>query len=180
MAHPLRVAAGQVVVDGDQVGAAAGQRVEIQRQGGDEGLAFAGGHLGDLALVQHHAADELHVVRHHVPNQLVPGDLDGGAHQPAARLAHGGERLRQQLVQARPQAPSCSAAPARGTGLPAVPLNRIGAAVLGFPDLLELRLERAGALGQPLPKSRRSAPCSSSSLRSLSRSSWTWIWSTMG
>jgi hypothetical protein len=31
------------------------------RQRGDQGLALAGAHLGDLALVQHHAADQLHV-----------------------------------------------------------------------------------------------------------------------
>jgi hypothetical protein len=39
----------------------AGKRVQIDRQGGDERLAFAGLHLGDLALMQHHAADQLNV-----------------------------------------------------------------------------------------------------------------------
>ena len=39
----------------------AGQRIQIDGQGGDQGLAFAGLHLGDVAVVQDHAADQLHV-----------------------------------------------------------------------------------------------------------------------
>ena len=51
-AHPLGVAAGQVVVDGHDVDALALERVEIGRQRGDERFAFAGFHLGDLPGVQ--------------------------------------------------------------------------------------------------------------------------------
>ena len=61
LAHPLAIAAGQVVVHRDHVHALAGERVQIDRQGRDQRLAFAGPHLGDRALVQHHAADELDV-----------------------------------------------------------------------------------------------------------------------
>jgi hypothetical protein len=59
--HPVRVALGQVFVDGDDVRAFAGQRVQVRSERRDQRLAFAGAHLGDFALVQHHAADELHV-----------------------------------------------------------------------------------------------------------------------
>jgi len=52
--HPFGVAGRQVVVDGDEVDALAGQPVEIGRQCGDERLALAGLHLGDPAEV--HAA----------------------------------------------------------------------------------------------------------------------------
>ncbi len=52
LAHPLGVALGEVVVDGDDVDAAAGEGVEVAGEGGDEGLAFAGLHLGDLARVE--------------------------------------------------------------------------------------------------------------------------------
>ena len=45
--HPFGVAAGEVVVDRDDVDALAGERVEIDGQGGDQRLAFAGLHLGD-------------------------------------------------------------------------------------------------------------------------------------
>ena len=65
-AHPLRVAPGEVVVDRDDVDAFAFERVQVGGQGGDERLAFAGLHLGDLAVVQHHAADELDVEVPHV------------------------------------------------------------------------------------------------------------------
>ena len=84
--HPLGVAPGQVVVDRDDVDALAVERVEIDRQRGDQGLAFAGPHLGDLALVQDHAADQLHVEM-----ALAERALGG--------LAHGGEGLGQDVVQ---------------------------------------------------------------------------------
>ncbi len=61
LAHPFGVALGEVVVDGDDVDAAAGEGVEVAGKRGDEGLAFAGLHLGDLAGVEDHAADELDV-----------------------------------------------------------------------------------------------------------------------
>ena len=85
-AHPLGVAAGQVVVDRDDVDALAFERVEVGGQRGDERLAFAGLHLGDLAAVQHHAADELHVEVPHVQHA-------------AAGLADDGEGLGQQVVE---------------------------------------------------------------------------------
>jgi hypothetical protein len=59
--HPLRVALGEVVVDGHDVHALARQRVEVRGQRRHERLALARRHLGDDALVQHHAADQLHV-----------------------------------------------------------------------------------------------------------------------
>ncbi len=86
LAHPLGVALGQVVVDGDHVHTAAGEGVEVHGKSGDEGLAFAGFHLGDLALVQDHAADELDVEVAHVE------------HAPAG-LADNRERLRKDFVQ---------------------------------------------------------------------------------
>ena len=44
-AHPLRISAGEVVVDGDDVDALAGEGVEVHGQGGGEGFALAGAHL---------------------------------------------------------------------------------------------------------------------------------------
>jgi hypothetical protein len=85
-AHPLAVALGQVVVDGDDVDALARQRVEIGGEGGDEGLALARLHLRDHPAVQGEAADELHVEVPHVEHA-------------AARLAHDRERLREQVVE---------------------------------------------------------------------------------
>ena len=115
-AHPFGVAAGEVVVDGDDVDALALEGVEVDRQGGDQRLAFAGLHLGDLALVQDHAALELDV---EVPL----------AERPLGRLAHRGEGLDQQVVQRL------------AFGQPLAELGRLGAQRL-VGELLELRLER--------------------------------------
>ena len=49
--HPLGVAPGQVIVDGDDVHAAPFERARVHRQRGDERLAFAGLHLGDAPFV---------------------------------------------------------------------------------------------------------------------------------
>ena len=70
-AHPLRVTFGQVVVHGDDVDTFAGEGVEVDGQGSHEGLTFTGGHLSDLALMQHDTADDLAVVVHHVPSDHV-------------------------------------------------------------------------------------------------------------
>ena len=86
LAHPLRVALGQVVVDGDDVHALAGQGVQVGGQGGHQGLALAGLHLGDAALVQDDAADDLHRVGTH-------------AQHPPVGLPAGGEGLGQDVVQ---------------------------------------------------------------------------------
>ena len=84
--HPVRVALREVVVDGDEVNAVAGERVEVDRQRGDERLAFARSHFGDLAVVERHAADQLHVEVAHLQHAL-------------AGLADDGERLGQQRVE---------------------------------------------------------------------------------
>ena len=86
LAHPFGVALGQVVVHRHDVHALAFEGVEIDRQGGDQRLAFAGLHLGDLALVQHHAALEL--------------DVEMALAERALRcLAHCREGFDQQVIQ---------------------------------------------------------------------------------
>ena len=85
-AHPLGVAAGQIVVDRHDVDALAFERVEIGGERGDQRLAFAGLHLGDLALVENRAADQLHVEVPHVQHA-------------AAGFAHDGEGFGQQVVE---------------------------------------------------------------------------------
>ena len=84
LAHPFGVALGEIVVHGDDVDAAAGERVQVAGKRGDQRLAFAGLHLGDLSLVEDHAADELDVEVAHA---------DGAA----AGLAHDGEGLGQDI-----------------------------------------------------------------------------------
>ena len=85
-AHPFGVALGEIVVDGDDMDALAGERVEIDGQRRDQRLAFAGAHLGDAAIVQHHAADQLDVEGPH-------------AEHAAGCLADRGEGRNQQIVE---------------------------------------------------------------------------------
>ncbi len=85
-AHPLGVAPGEVVVDGDDVDAVAGERVEADGERGGERLALAGLHLGDVAAVEDHAADQLHVEVAH-------------AHRAPAGLADEREALGEHVVE---------------------------------------------------------------------------------
>ena len=84
--HVLALELGQIVVDGDDVHALAGQRVEVGRHGRRQGFALAGLHLRDAALMEHDTAEHLHA------------ELALAGHA-AGRLAHDGIRFRQQVVQ---------------------------------------------------------------------------------
>ena len=86
LAHPLAVALGEVIVDGDDVDTGPREGVEVAREGGHERLALAGLHLCDLPRVQDHAADELDV-------EVTQPDGALGC------LADDGERLGHQLVE---------------------------------------------------------------------------------
>ena len=68
--HPLRVAPREVVVDGDDVDAAARHRVEHGGERRDQRLALAGAHLRDATLVEDDAADELDVEVAHAERSL--------------------------------------------------------------------------------------------------------------
>ena len=85
--HPLRVALGEIVVDRDDMDSVAGEGVEIGRADRRQGLALARLHLDDLALVEDDAAEDLHV----------EGPL---AENPPRRLAHEGEGLGQEPIEA--------------------------------------------------------------------------------
>ena len=97
--------------------AAAGEGVEVERQARDEGLALAGLHLGDVALVEDDPAHQLHV-----EHALVRRALAG--------LADGRERLEGEVVEAL-------------AVLEPLPELRRLPRELGVGQLLELGLERA-------------------------------------
>ena len=86
VSHPLALKFGQIVVDGDDMHAFAGQGVQIGGQGGGVGFALAGFHLGNAALMQADAADDLH------RKQAL------AVHAPYG-LAKRGESVGQNLVQ---------------------------------------------------------------------------------
>jgi hypothetical protein len=68
------------------VHALARKRVQVHGQRGRQRLALARAHFGDLAVVQRHAADELHVEVAHL-------------HDALGALAHHGKGLGQQRVE---------------------------------------------------------------------------------
>ena len=86
LAHPFRVAFGQIVVDRNHVHTAAAKGIEIDRQCGNQGFAFAGLHFGDSTLVQHHATDQLHIEVTHVEHA-------------ASGFAHHGESFGKNFVE---------------------------------------------------------------------------------
>ncbi|OQA26283.1 MAG: hypothetical protein BWY59_01433 [Verrucomicrobia bacterium ADurb.Bin345] len=49
--------------------------------------------------MQHDAADDLHIERHHVPPQLVTADIRLRPDQPAAGVLHDGKRLAHDVVE---------------------------------------------------------------------------------
>ncbi len=88
-AHPLRVTFGQVVVDGHDVRALTGQRVQVRGQHTGEGLAFTGLHLGDVSGVQRGTTHDLHIkvpLAQHAPGRLAR-DRECLGHQVVEGLA---------------------------------------------------------------------------------------------
>ncbi len=104
LAHPLRVAAREVIVHRHEMRALAGERIQIKRQRRDQRLAFTGRHFRDAAPMQNHAADELHVEVDHVPGHRLVADGEGvlALRQAARRVFHHRKRFRQDFVQLRP------------------------------------------------------------------------------
>ena len=85
-AHPLGVALGKIIIDSNDVHALAGNSVEIAGQGGDERLALAGLHLGNMTLMKRHGADELYIKVAHARDAL-------------GSLTHGGKSLGKHVVE---------------------------------------------------------------------------------
>ena len=96
--HPLHVAPRQIVVDGHQMRAAAGQRIQVQRQGGHQRLPLPRLHLRDTALVQYDAAQQLAIVMPHAgdPPRYLAHDRVGFGQQ---FVEHFGFRGTQRLFQ---------------------------------------------------------------------------------
>jgi len=63
--HPVGITLGEVVIDRDHVHTLARKRIEVGGQGCHERFALAGAHLGNLAVVHGHAADQLDVEMPH-------------------------------------------------------------------------------------------------------------------
>ena len=98
-AHPLGIAAREIVVERQDVHAATRERVERRGHHGRQGLAFAGQHLDDLPVVQGEGRHELHVERA-LPEGAAGGladEREEGHAQRVARLA-GASALAERLA----------------------------------------------------------------------------------
>ena len=110
--HPFGVTISQVVINCDDMHAVTSQRIEVGRQRRDQGLALAGTHFGDFAVMQHHAADQLHVEMTHPQGPLagLTHHCEGFGQQGVKRLAGRHARLEfiglgtQRLVRQRANA----------------------------------------------------------------------------
>ena len=87
--HEVGLVLGEVVVDGHDVNALAGQGPQVGGHRGHEGLALTGLHLGDVAAVEGRPAHDLDVVGAH-------------AQDAVGRLHDRGEGLGQQVVEGLP------------------------------------------------------------------------------
>jgi hypothetical protein len=102
LTHPFRIAAGQVVVDGDHVNAAPAQSIQIDGCSGYQRLALAGRHLGDAAPMEDDSADELHVEMDHFPGRRLVADRERvlAIGKTSSALLYYRERLGQNFLQA--------------------------------------------------------------------------------
>ena len=85
--HPFSITTGKIIVHRDDMHALTRNRIQVGRQGGNQRLALTGAHFGDFAVVQDHAADQLHIEMTH-------------SERPLARFTHDGKRFRQQRIKA--------------------------------------------------------------------------------
>ena len=163
-AHPLGVAPRQVVVDGDHVHALAGERVQVDRQRRHQRLAFAGAHLGDLALVQRHAADELHVEVAHLQRALAGLRAPRRRLRAAARRAirRRSRRWRNSSVLARSSA-SSSVSNCGSSALTCVDASSVGLqqAVVPAAEYLGQDLGKHAASGLGGTEAQRRTRCRS-------------------
>ncbi len=150
--HPRGVAPGEVVVEGEDVGPAAGQGVEEDGRDRGERLALAGRHLRDLPLGEGEAGQDL----------LVERPLPEGA---ACRLAGEGEGLGKLRFDGRPvrDADAEGAGPLRQTPRPSAPPSRArarrsGPAPPGRRTSRARSAGRGGGRGRTRGSSRQSTP----------------------
>jgi len=85
-AHPFGIALGEIIIDRHHMHTLARQCIEITGQGRHQGFALAGAHFRNRALMQHHAADELHVKMPLAKHTL-------------GSLAHSGKGRNEQIVK---------------------------------------------------------------------------------
>ena len=97
--HPFGVTSGQVIVHRHHMHAAAGQGIQVNRQGGYEGFTFTSRHLGNVSFMQGVTADELYIEVNHFPEHFMAAHINIFAAQPPSTFLHHREGLRHNFIQ---------------------------------------------------------------------------------
>jgi hypothetical protein len=113
-AHPLGIAFGEVVVDGDDVDAFAFERIQIDGQPWRPAFCLRRSSFRRSALVQHHAADQLDVEVAHVEDAAAGFAATAKASIRMSSSVAPGESLFESMVlAARSMSEAASRARAR-------------------------------------------------------------------
>ncbi len=99
LAHPLRIALREVVVHCNNMDATSREGVQVNGQRANERLTLAGGHFGNAAAMQHHAADELHIEMNHVPGEGISAHHEFASAEAAGAVFHHRECLGKYRIQ---------------------------------------------------------------------------------
>jgi len=86
LAHPFSITGRQIIVNRYQMNPLACEGIEVGGQGGSQGLAFSGLHLGNPALMQNDPAYQLYII--------MPLTQD-----TFCRLPHDGKGFRQKVIK---------------------------------------------------------------------------------
>ncbi len=151
LAHPLGVAAGEVVVDGDDMDALAGEGIQVGGEGGDQSLSFAGGHLGDLPLVKRHAPHELDIEMDHIPGGRDIDHIPGLADMTAAGLLDDGKSLGHEVIDRLAIVEPLAEFGRLGLELLVGQLGQCGEMLVDFRNRRKLLLDVAFVLGAEYP-----------------------------
>ncbi len=157
--HPLHVAAGKVVVDGYNVHALALKRIEVGWERGHQGFTFTGDHFRDIAGVQHHAAEQLHVVVTHAkkPPTTLSADRKGlhedvverfSGREPATELV----RLAAQFLVAQIAIPRLQGVDRLDFRIEAAEIAGVGGAKKARDQPFNTDAERGGGIGDRVPE----------------------------
>jgi hypothetical protein len=80
----------------------AGEGIQVERHRRGEGFPFAGLHFRDRAVVHGDPAEDLDIVRDHVPFLVVAGDMDVRSAQSAAGILDSRVGFGKKLVEGFP------------------------------------------------------------------------------
>ncbi len=98
-AHPFGVTLGEVRVHGNEVNTASHESIQIYRRKRNKGFTFPGFHLCNFPLMDCNAAEQLHVVLHHVPLNFGAGSFPCSASHALTCHLYNSKDFRHYVVK---------------------------------------------------------------------------------